>query len=114
MLEEKFGYPVFNKIGVYAGDAPAGAPGISGPVEETEVCQMCGMMPVDGDCGCGGSDEVEVCPGCGMMPVDGSCGCMHESAAPCEECGMMPLEGEGCGCTHTDEAELEEATRRVK
>lgn len=68
---------------------------------EDSVCPDCGMMSVDGQCGCehsSGSDEGAVCPGCGMMVVDGQCGCEHEETQPCDSCGMMPLPGSPCGC----------------
>ena len=46
--------------------------------EDESACPECGMMVIDGKCGCEQNDEV--CPDCGMMPVDGSCGCnMSES-----------------------------------
>ena len=67
------------------------------------------MMPVDGQCGCGGVVGVELCD-CGM-PVD-QCKCegrdhgMNEGMEPCAECGMYEVEG-SCGCTH-NEAALDE------
>lgn len=78
ILQERFGDP----IGSYAGDAPVGVRSV-----EEDVCPHCGMMPVDGKCGCEESCE---------HPMD--------EAETCNQCGMMPLEGEGCGCTHLEEA----------
>ena len=89
-LQEVFGEP----IGNYAGDAPVGVPSEGAP------CPDCGMMPIDGKCGCdhsSGSDEGAVCSGCGMMVVDGKCGCSHETAETCPHCGMLPIGGK-CGC----------------
>lgn len=61
-------------IGSYAGDAPVGVRSI---------------------------DE-DVCPTCGMK----DCECDHTMSEEetCNQCGMMPLEGDGCGCTHLEEA----------
>lgn len=43
MLQERFGDPIGSK---YAGDAPAGAR------DEGSVCEDCGMLEIEGDCGC--------------------------------------------------------------
>lgn len=125
-LQEIFGDP----IGSYAGDAPVGVR------DERQKCNECGLSTED--CLCSGSF---VCPDCGMMTVDGSCGCQEktcgcgetdghcqcdkknsymneactggcsfgsctckaEGVEPCDQCGMMEIEGEGCGCTHLEE-----------
>lgn len=61
IIEEAFGEP----IGSYAGDAPEGAPSI-----QAEVCPACGMMPIDGKCGCPGMKHDDmVCPKCGMIHI---------------------------------------------
>jgi hypothetical protein len=87
-LQERFGDP----IGSYAGDAPVGVRS----VEEAEACPHCGMMPVDGECGCGSE-----CMDCGCAPCE--CGMdLDEGAEPCAECGMLEVGG-SCGCTHMDE-----------
>ena len=91
LVEERFG-PEFRKIGVFAGED------MSGVRDERDdmTCPGCGMMPVEGSCGCGDptvSAEPVVCPGCSMMPIDGSCGCSKDT---CEVCGMK---GDGCGHT---------------
>lgn len=73
VLQERFGDP----IGSYAGDAPAGVRDV-GPVR----CPTCGME----DCECQHSmNEGDVCSECGMMEVEGACGCTHEMA---EEDGL--------------------------
>ena len=61
------------------------------------------MMSIDGVCGC--EDASGSCPGCMSSPC--MCGDMSEAVEPCAECGMMEVE-ESCGCTHMDEAEVEE------
>lgn len=65
ILRERFGDP----IGSYAGDAPVGVRDL----DDVEVCEDCGMMPVEGVCGCGG--DVSPCDKCNMLEVAGSCGC---------------------------------------
>ena len=94
-LQERFGDP----IGSYAGDAPVGVRS----VQETKdgVCDCCGLMPIDGECACSKKDD-------GTMTLDhgGNMASIYEAAMPCDECGMMTVEGEGCGCTHTDEAAM--------
>lgn len=112
-LQERFGDP----IGSYAGNAPVGVRS----VDETLVCPACGMMPLDGGCGCEescscGAPQGECtcdmssgsCPGCGMLPINGVCGCsgLVEGAEPCAECGMLEVD-ESCGCTHTESDVLE-------
>lgn len=95
LMQEKFGDP----IGSYAGDAPVGVRSM--PEDDVLVCPSCGMMPIDGVCGCGQED----C-GCGMPAEKCDCGDhMHEGVEPCAECGMYEIEG-SCGCTH--EAEIKE------
>jgi len=89
-LLETFGDP----IGTYAGEPAVGVRDQRGGMEEASVCPDCGMMPVDGQCGC--SAEGDVCPSCGMMAVGGSCGCGGGVETACQECGMNELECE-CG-----------------
>lgn len=65
--------------------------------EEDDVCPVCGMMMVDGECGC--ADEgLETCPGCGM-PVD-QCACEeYEDESVMCGCGMMkPAVDQPCSC----------------
>lgn len=89
-LQETFGDP----IGSYAGES------LVGVRDERSTCPGCGEE--SSKCQC---SESGVCPSCGGMPVDGVCMCegsMDEDV--CAECGMMYVEGEGCGCTHLEEA----------
>jgi hypothetical protein len=66
VLQERFGDP----IGDYAGDAPAGV-----RIDSQVRCPVCGT----GDCECQNSmSEGEICGECGMMEVEGACGCTHE------------------------------------
>lgn len=91
ILRERFGDP----IGSYAGE-----PLIGVRDEASDVCSSCGMMPIDGECGC----EAQVCD-CGK-PVE-QCECsghMHEGVEPCSECGMLEVD-ESCGCTHNESEE---------
>lgn len=68
VLQERFGDP----IGNYAGDSPAGVRDV-GPVR----CPTCGME----DCECQHSmSEGDVCSECGMMAVEGTCGCTYKMA----------------------------------
>jgi hypothetical protein len=122
MLQEKFGDP----IGSYAGDAPVGVrsveescAGCGCPVDQCEcpdsgTCPVCGMMPVGGECNCGGLNEAsaEPCSQCDMLEVDGKCECSGSKMAegegePCSECGMLEVGG-SCGCTHMSESKLQE------
>lgn len=89
-LQETFGDP----IGSYAGEP------LVGVRDEGSECLGCGMDSSECQCAASG-----VCPQCGGMPVGGECMCestMDEDV--CAECGMMRVEGEGCGCTHLEEA----------
>jgi len=63
------------------------------------VCPDCGLMPVNGRCGCP-ADESGVCPRCGMMPVDGQCGCaaMQQPETGGSGCGCGGLSQGGCTC----------------
>jgi len=107
MLEEAFGEPIKLAITEPVKLEPVQVKisldddVLSAEEHEDGVCPDCGMMSVDGQCGCdhsSGSDEGAVCPGCGMMVVDGKCGCEHEEAQPCDSCGMMPMPDAPCGC----------------
>jgi hypothetical protein len=108
VLQEKFGEP----IGNYAGEAPVGVRD-----EGVDACPGCGMLPIDGSCGCKDSKksssdwykssplEKTTCRACGeSMSTNTGCGCnrMYEGTEPCEECGMFEVDG-NCGCTHVDE-----------
>ena len=76
VLQERFGDP----IGSYAGDSPAGVRDV-GPVR----CPTCGME----DCECQHSmSEGDVCSECGMMAVEGTCGCTHEMAEANKKRGL--------------------------
>ena len=96
-IQERFGDP----IGSYAGDAPVGVRSVQ-EMKDGEVCDGCGLMPVDGECACTPTDDV--------MTVDhsGSMIAVREGVEPCSECGMLEVEGEGCGCTHMAEYGMEE------
>lgn len=61
LLQERFGDP----IGNYAGNTPAGVrndEAINSPPESDEYSTI----------------ESDICEKCGMMEVEGSCGCTHE------------------------------------
>jgi len=89
ILQERFGDP----IGSYAGDAPVGVRSI-----DEDVCPTCGMK----DCECDHTmSEEETCTAT-LGPCVGSN--RISEAEICNQCGMMPLEGDGCGCTHLEEA----------
>lgn len=88
-LQEKFGDP----IGSYAGDAPVGVRD-----EDGEICEKCGMMSVEGKCGCvEESDDAKPCEECGMLEVEGSCGCKHmdeeEKKGPSKKTAQKILRG---------------------
>jgi len=63
------------------------------------VCSDCGLMPVNGRCGCP-TDESGVCPRCGMMPVDSQCGCaaMQQPKTGGSGYGRGGLNQGGCMC----------------
>jgi hypothetical protein len=93
LLIEKFGDP----IGSFAGEPLTGVRD-----EREDTCPDCGMMIVDGRCGCEDfvddefadfEEDTALCPGCGMMSVGGGCGCGDS----CPHCSQMPVGG-GCGC----------------
>lgn len=112
-LQERFGDP----IGSYAGDAPVGVRS-----EDGAVCSGCGMMMVDGACGCHESPcgcgapegdctcDMGVCPACGMIPIQGVANVTEGTG--CSECGMTQGTGcsqcgmtQGSGCTHERDVE---------
>jgi len=95
ILQETFGEP----IGSYAGESLVG-------VRDEQACPACGMMLVDGQCGC---NQAETCSSCGMLPFETECNCGTSSLALGESCncGMNQVEV-GCGCTHNESEELEE------
>jgi len=131
MLREMYGDPIDPKFGTKIGDQQAGdssggvrdmrteiyCVGCGLPSEEcmcadNSTCPACGMMPIGGECSCGGLNEVasEPCSECGMLEVDGKCECsgMNEGdGEPCSECGMMEVGGV-CGCTHMSETKIHE------
>lgn len=86
ILQERFGEP----IGSYVGDAPVGVRST-----EEKVCQNCGMQHT--------LIEDETCTA-SLGPCVGISRTEASVIEFCNQCGMMPLEGEGCGCTHVDEA----------
>lgn len=92
---EAFGDP----IGSYAGDAPAGAPGMM--LDAGSCCQACGMMPTDiegAGCGCG-TTEGAGCSECGMSEGE----CMCPKADACPRCGMMPMDpAAACECSMSE------------
>lgn len=108
-LVETFGEPLDPKFGTKIGDVPGigkvGAVGVRDMSEDVVVCPDCGMMPINGKCGCA-ADDSGVCPMCGMMPaqIEQPCSCgMNEStdeAVSCDECGM---EEEVCECGYMSE-----------
>lgn len=80
-LTENFGSP----IGSYAGEPLVGVR----DEEMVEPCPHCGMLPVNGTCGC--EHKHDVCEKCGMMPqsVESSCECgLMEGSSTCSQCGM--------------------------
>lgn len=97
-LQEMFGEP----IGSYAGNAPVGV------ASEASPCSDCGMMPINGACGCNhsaGDEDGSVCKGCGMMVIDGECGCSHAAPEPSQAatsactCGGGGMtQGKTCQC----------------
>lgn len=103
MLTEKFGDPIDDVFGTKVGDVKdikvVGAVGVRGkenPMLEVDVCPGCGMMPINGQCGC---EQSEVCPTCGMMPpaIEAPCSCgMNEGLQTCGKCGMSEATCE-CG-----------------
>ena len=108
-IQERFGDP----IGSYAGDAPVGVRSVE-EAEDAGPCEACGLLPIDGECGClHGSSS---CSGCGNPPENCACSVakpgVYEGVEPCEECGMLEVGGV-CGCTHmaeSSEDDLEEVT----
>ena len=94
ILQETFGEP----IGSYAGQSLTG-------VRDEQVCSVCGMMLVGGQCGC---NHLETCSGCGMLPVQtAKCSCGSSTLGESCNCEMNQTEA-GCGCTHNESEELEE------
>lgn len=90
-LFERFGAP----IGDYQGEQLVGVR----DERKEETCQECGMVEVDGRCGCD-----DVCPMCGMMSpqIEGGCGCEISSKEdllfPYEETKSEDLSKETCAC----------------
>lgn len=73
------------------------------------TCPGCGADSSQCTCPTSG-----VCPSCGGMPIGGECMCegaMDEDI--CAECGMMYTEGEGCGCTHLEEAKKKGPSKKT-
>lgn len=110
-LVEMFGDPLEPKMGTRVGELPGitsvGAVGARDMREDElgGICPDCGMMPIDGKCGCA-ADESGVCPTCGMMSIhlDKPCSCgLNESvdeATSCKECGMNE---DVCECGYMNE-----------
>jgi len=75
------------------------------PLEPTRVGEVPGITTF-GAVGVRDMRENElgtVCPHCGMMPIDGRCGCIHDveesDDGVCNSCKMMaPSIGSSCGC----------------
>ena len=138
-LVEMFGDPIDPKLGTKIGQLPgittAGAVGVRdmGMNDDLgDVCQNCGMMSIDGKCGCEEMPEEHhdslegMCHGCGMpveqcmcasketCPVCGmsSCECGDYGDNVCSSCAMMSpsIEAPSCGCLSTGEEMLEEKT----
>ena len=138
-LVEMFGDPIDPKFGTKIGQLPGittvGAVGVRdmGMNDDLgDVCQNCGMMSIDGKCGCEEMPEEhhdslegmchgcgmpvqqcmcaskETCPACGMSP----CKCGVQDDSVCSSCSMMSpsIEAPSCGCLSTGEEMLEEKT----
>jgi hypothetical protein len=114
-LVEMFGDPIDPKFGVKVGETPGitsvGAVGVRDLRDEGDdfgkVCPDCGMMMIDGQCGCNKDMHSGVCDKCKMMEPEielskPSCGCgMVESHSMCDDCGKSPCE---CGMNEADKA----------
>jgi hypothetical protein len=138
-LVEMFGDPIDPKFGTKIGQLPGittvGAVGVRdmGMNDDLgDVCQNCGMMSIDGKCGCESMPEEhhelmdDMCHGCGM-PVE-QCMCASKDACPacgispcqcdvqddnvCSSCAMMSpsIEAPSCSCLSVGEEMLEEKT----
>lgn len=75
-----------------------------------DICPKCGMMSIDGKCGCEEIVEETICTGCNMP----SSQCKCATAETCPACGMMSMDIEKpCGCgmneVYVDEAKHCEA-----
>jgi hypothetical protein len=108
-LVEMFGDPIDPKFGTKIGQVPditrVGAVGVRDVGMNDDlggVCPDCGMMSIEGKCGCEEMPEpeehheplAEMCHGCGM-PVEQ---CMCGSKETCPACGMSP-----CNCDSHDD-----------
>jgi hypothetical protein len=97
-LNERFGLP----IGRYAGEPLVGVR----DERMVEPCPHCGMLSVNGTCGC--EHEHDVCEKCGMMPqnVESTCECgLMEGSSTCSQCGMSEATCE-CGMNENDMEEV--------
>lgn len=94
LIEDRFGNELpMTKIGDHAGEPMVGVWDTSYDEQHDDECEECGMMVVNGSCGCEeGADDI-MCPDCGMMTIDDECGCGDE----CSVCGQLPVK-DTCGC----------------
>lgn len=72
------------------------------------VCPDCGMMPVNGRCGCP-ADESGVCPRCGMMSINDMCRCDVVKSGG-SSCGCGGMSQGGCMCEGKSKKKLKEVT----
>lgn len=100
---EMFGDPIEPKMGTKIGDVPGittvGAVGVRDLGEDSmgEICPDCGMMSINGMCGCGSSEQS--CESCGL-PVSE---CQCKISGVCPACGMMaPQIEQPCMCAMTE------------
>jgi hypothetical protein len=93
---EAFGEPIGNYAGEY----------LDGVRNEVATCPDCGMMPINGKCGCS-APAGSVCPSCGMMPINGQCNCKKHDSCSCGGGGMLSQVTGPCECG-MNEAGIEE------
>lgn len=107
MLAERFG----EKIGSYAGESAVGVHDEREMMDEEMICPDCGMMVVDGHCGC-----ESWCDSCNMPAGHCSCDDVDDKvmdASVCPNCGMMqPAVDETvtCECGMDEGKKLQEVT----
>jgi len=90
---EMFGEP----IGKVPGITTVGAVGVRDMHEDNlgDICPSCGMMSIDGKCGCPEVEQEKVCEGCGLPASQCQCG----MKSVCPMCGMMPVQLDApCSC----------------
>ena len=131
-LVEMFGDPIDPKLGTKIGQLPGittvGAVGVRdmGMNDDLgDVCQNCGMMSIDGKCGCEEMPEEHhdsldsVCSSCSMMSPSieaPSCGCLSTGEEmleekTCSECGMNESV---CECGYMSEAKKKVQVRKLQ